>query len=173
MALINLHRKYSLNVYAEPPLRREAALPTEHRGPNASPGAVCPCPASPGGAGGVSRFVQQHRRSSGAAASFRTPRGRRPLPTAVSRSPQAPNRRKLHPKLLEAARLQAASTQHMSQSKQIARNFSDMLRGHRCRNRSSRDVELPAGRGTCVGKGLRSPQRPDLQLCRRLSQGTC
>lgn len=173
MALINLHRKYSLNVYAEPPLWREAALPTEHRGPNASPGAVCPCPASPGGAGGVSRFVQQHRRSSGAAASFRTPRGRRPLPTAVSRSPQAPNRRKLHPKLLEAARLQAASTQHMSQSKQIARNFSDMLRGHRCRNRSSRDVELPAGRGTCAGKGLRSPQRPDLQLCRRLSQGTC
>lgn len=73
---------------------------------------------------------------------------------------QASNRRKLHLKLLEAARLQAARAQHMSKSKQIARNFPNMLRGHQCRIRCSRDVDLTAGRGTCGGKELLAPLLP-------------
>lgn len=143
MALINLHRKYAL--MRAPRSRccgRQPYLPhTQHHSPNSSPerGTAAPWPCS----GSSWSLSQRHRSGSAASRAICSP-----LPTAVSkRPPQAPKRGKLHPKLLEAARLQAACTQHMSQSKQIAWNFPER----------AEDAELPAGRGTRVcSPGARS-----------------
>lgn len=95
-----------------------------------------------------------------------------PLPTAVNRLPQAPNWRKLHPKLLQAARLQAASTQHMSQSKQIAWNLPEHAEGPLVPKSLFLSYRAACGEGNVLWERAGcSPQGPNLQLCRWLFRG--
>lgn len=128
MALINLHRKYALMCTLRSHFcgRQLYLAHREHHSPSASPEMKNSSAMS---LLWFPTFPSMPFQSSTSAVPQQPRRSASPLPTAANRTPQAPNQRRLHPKLLEVARLQAASTQHMSQSKQIVWNFPEHAEG--------------------------------------------